>query len=296
MEMRNPVLLEDNAGDVVAKAQRGLGLDDATLAALSGLPETLVYAVKEGLLDPDALRQIAPVLELDIDALLGLACHAWPSVPAMPEEGFARFSTPFGQGLHVNNFLAWSPATREAAIFDTGTSPGALFTFIRERGIAPVRAIFITHAHHDHVAALGELVVATGAKVWLSAREPFPSAPVGICPFDAGASFPIGDLLVETLDVCGHSPGQTAFLITGLSRRVIVVGDALFAGSMGGCSGTYHEQRCNTAARILSQAPDTLIAPGHGPVTSPAIEWRHNPVFAKKAWHAFQLVREQAGA
>ena len=62
---------------------------------------------------------------------------------------------------------------------------------------------------------------------------------------------------------------------------MVVSGDALFAGSMGGCAGAYAEQLGNTARHILTLPGSTLVAPGHGPLTTVARELAHNPFFAR---------------
>ena len=71
-------------------------------------------------------------------------------------------------------------------------------------------------------------------------------------------------------------------VITGLARPLAVVGDALFAGSLGGAPGAYAEQLDNTAQKILTLPGDTLVAPGHGPLTTVAAERAHNPFFSNR--------------
>ena len=231
--MLRSVPMEDSFSDVVWKAQRGLGVDDATLAVRSGVPIGELRRMYSGVADRHVLRAVASVLELDVDALTALACgDCYAVLPVVSEvEGLACFNTPFGAGLSVNNFLVLDVFSCEAAVFDTGTDVAALVGLVCERGLR-VRNVFITHTHHDHVDALGALVAAIGkgVVVRVSERELFP----GAVAFDDAAVFELGALCVKVLPTWGHSPGLTTFLVNGLAQPLAIVGDALFAGSMGG--------------------------------------------------------------
>ena len=55
----------------------------------------------------------------------------------------------------------------------------------------------------------------------------------------------LGALSIEPRLTRGHSEGGTTYVVTGLSRPVAIVGDAIFAGSMGGAANA-HLQRGET--------------------------------------------------
>src|SRR5260370_179726 len=77
---------------------------------------------------------------------------------------------------------------------------------------------------------LVRLEAGTGGKGWVRGRE----ALAGAEAFADGKTFAVGGLRIEARRTSGHARGGTSFVVTGLARRVAVVGDALFAGSMGG--------------------------------------------------------------
>ena len=68
----------------------------------------------------------------------------------------------------------------------------------------------------------------------------------------------------------------------GLARPIAIVGDSLFAGSMGGGNVSYNDAVKNNLEKILTLPDDTIICPGHGPMTSVGEEKKHNPFFASK--------------
>jgi len=90
----------------------------------------------------------------------------------------------------------------------------------------------------------------------------------------------LGEIAIKTLSTWGHSPGQTTFYVTGLSYPLAVVGDSLFACSMGGSQAHYADQYKNDVEKILRLPKNTVLACGHGPLTTVAQEKRHNPFFA----------------
>ena len=77
----------------------------------------------------------------------------------------------------------------------------------------------------------------------------------------------------------GHSVGGTTYVIEGLERPVAIVGDAMFAGSMGGGKISFQDALENNRTKILSLPGNTVLCPGHGPLTSVAEEKAHNPFF-----------------
>lgn len=270
--------LEDNFNDILGKTRRGWRIQDSQITKRAGITqETLVALLSGDASDEPALRAVAKVLGLSGEALSALAQGAW--YPEQPDafDGFAMFTTTYGD-MTVNSFLVWDPETREAAAFDTGATCDAMLEFAKTKGLN-IGAIFLTHTHPDHIADLEKLAGETGAEVFTEEREP--AFAVETQTFREGSFFRIGGLSVDALSTCGHSPGQTTFFITGLEKPVAIVGDSLFAGSMGGSAEHFAEQRRNTGEKILTLPADTVIAPGHGPLSTVAQERKHNPFFAK---------------
>lgn len=266
-----PIALEDNFADVVGKAQRGLGLADRDLAARAGISMAALNRVKDEQHDAAVLRKIAPVLGLNARALAEL-----PRYRPAPIElaGLASFSTAYG-AMRVNSYLVWDAASGDAAAFDTGTDCAAMVKMLHSKNLK-LTGIFLTHTHGDHVADLNRLRSETGAPVFVSKREPLHGAET----FEAGREFPCGRLRIETRSTWGHSRGGTTYLVHGLERPVAAVGDAVFAGSMGGGMVSYADALRTNREQILTLPPETVLCPGHGPLTTVGEEQRHNPFFA----------------
>lgn len=267
--------IEDLFEDIIAKAMRGRGISEQTLAHLTGQPGDVLARLCRGeLCDEAVLGKVARALQLDADALLLAASKAWhPRPVSLP--GLAQFNTPY-RAMRVNAYLIWDPVSKQGACFDTGTDCRPMIEKARAEGIT-IGGLFITHTHNDHIADLARLKELAGNPPCHSnAAEPWPSTTT----FRAGALFSIGSLQVETRTTSGHSAGGTTYVISGLARPVAVVGDALFAGSMGGGMVSFQDAWENNLYKILSLPDDTVICPGHGPLTSVGEEKRHNPFFA----------------
>jgi hydroxyacylglutathione hydrolase len=176
----------------------------------------------------------------------------------------------------VNAYLIWDPATREAVAFDTGADCGGMLERV-ERENLQVKLILLTHAHPDHVADLARLRKATGAPVYISELEPEEGAE----PIAEGKSFEVGALKIEARLTSGHSPGGITYVVIGLAKPVAIVGDSLFAGSMGGGNVSYQDALRNNREKILTLPDETVVCPGHGPLTSVGKETRDNPFFAR---------------
>lgn len=261
--------LEDCFNDVVGKAQFGLGLSDDALAAAAGIEPGVLRRVKQGEIDKAALSRLAPALQLHGPALLALAENAWRPEP-VTLTGLEGFTTTYGD-MTVNAYLVYDPATREAAVFDTGATAAGIVTRLRELGLT-LRQLFLTHTHADHVAD----IAGVGApEILVSEREPHPDART----FAPGASWQLGGLRIESRSTWGHSKGGTTFVVEGLARPLAIVGDAIFAGSMGGGKVSYTDALATNRREILSLPDATVIAPGHGPLTSVGEEKAHNPFF-----------------
>jgi len=71
--------------------------------------------------------------------------------------------------------------------------------------------------------------------------------------------------------------------VSGLARPIAIVGDSLFAGSMGGGNVSYRDALRTNFEKILTLPDQTIICPGHGPMTTVGEEKEHNPFFARRA-------------
>jgi len=273
--MTMSIALEDNFADVIGKAQRGLRISDSELARHTGMTLGQIRGARDGDFEERTLRAIAPILALDPGSLVDLAEEKW-----RPEEigldGLAQFSTRYGDIL-VNAYLVWNPETRAAVAFDTGADCSEMLRFATKNKLA-VKMILLTHAHPDHVADLPRLREETGAHVFAPDRESVPGAE----SINEGKHFQLGQIDIETRMTWGHSPGGMTFVVSGLARGIAIVGDSLFAGSMGGGNVSYPDALRNNLEKILTLPNDTVICPGHGPMTTVGEEKTHNPFFAGK--------------
>jgi hydroxyacylglutathione hydrolase len=268
--------LEDNVGDIIGKAQRGLGISDSKLAEKAGVSSETIRKLREGDVDAAALLNVAPILGLNGQALCELAKGKWHPEKIEEHDGLAQFNTDC-QGMAVNAYLVWDPSSRAAVAFDTGGDSSEMVRFANRHKLN-VQLILLTHAHPDHVADLPRLREETGADVFTPAREPVPGAEL----IDEGKRFRLGNLQIDTRSTWGHSPGGMTFVVTGLARPIAIVGDSLFAGSMGGGNVSYQEALRNNLEKILTLPDETIVCPGHGPMTTAGEEKQHNPFFAGK--------------
>jgi glyoxylase-like metal-dependent hydrolase (beta-lactamase superfamily II) len=267
-----PIPLEDNVSDIIGKAQRGLGISDSELAERAGVTTEKVRRLRSGELDNDAIDRVAPILKLSGAGLRKLASGKWEPVEEIA--GLAQFNTTY-HDMTVNAYLVWDPATRDAVAFDTGADCGEMLERIHQEKLK-VRLILLTHAHPDHVADLQRLRKVTDAPVYISEFEP----EQGAQPIAEGKRFEVGSLKIEARLTSGHSRGGITYVVTGLTRPVAIVGDSLFAGSMGGGNVSYEDAVRNNREKILALPGDTIVCPGHGPLTTVETEKRDNPFFA----------------
>ncbi|MFM1768818.1 MAG: hypothetical protein RJA22_1347 [Verrucomicrobiota bacterium] len=264
--------LEDSASDIVGKAQRGLKLSDEGLARQAGVAPEALAAAKAGQADAAVLRALAAPLGLGAERLVAMASKAYQPQPRHVA-GLAQFNTVY-EDMTVNSYLAWKPGQGGAVAFDTGADCGPMLEFARAQGLK-IELILLTHIHTDHILDLARLKAATGAVARVSAVEPTPGAE----PFTLPQQFAAGGLQMEARPTSGHAAGGITYVIQGLAQPVAVVGDALFAGSMGGGMVSYADALANNRRHILTLPDNTVVCAGHGPLTTVGEEKLHNPFY-----------------
>lgn len=261
-------MLEDHAGDVLRKAMMGRGLSPSELATRAGVSAATLDDFLEGGFDEDAARAMARVLDLDEVAFLSLPDYA-PKPVAV--QGVQRIDLPFGC-LRVNAWLIVKGDTR--ILVDTGEDGPSLRFGLSEMHPGKPTSVLITHGHRDHIGGLhyllDEKIPAMGWNI--DGADPLgPNENREMC----GISF-------RTVDLSGHYTPALGFLVEGLAKPVLAVGDAIFAGSMGGCKTTESYQialeRIREVCSVLED--DTILLPGHGPATTLGEERRSNPFLA----------------
>jgi glyoxylase-like metal-dependent hydrolase (beta-lactamase superfamily II) len=268
-----PIPLEDNFNDIIGKAMRGLKLTDAQVADRANVPTADVQSLREGAWDETTARKVAPVLALGADVLAALGNKGYQPAP-IALDGLAQFNTPY-EDMTVNSYLVWDPASRAAVAFDTGADCTEMLTFAAAKNLT-IRLILLTHTHGDHIFDLDRLKEKTGAPAFVNEREPIDSAE----EFAVGRTFEAGALRIESRLTWGHSKGGITYVVTGLAQPIAIVGDAVFAGSMGGGGVSYEAALHTNRTEIFTLPDDTILCPGHGPLTTVGEQRRCNPFFA----------------
>ena len=272
------MILEDHAGDVVGKARKGLGIDPAQVAKAIGMNDEQYSNFEEyGTYDelPD-MAKVGELLQLNPDKLLTILSGWYPRAASLEANKTVRQITT-NEGMEVHCYLVWDTASGEAGLFDTGWSAEPIVTLLNENNLT-LKHLFITHTHHDHIGALTPL------------RKQFPDAALHSSSPNApddqrnkpGQVTELGSLQITTRETPGHADDGVTYVIDNFpsfAPKVAIVGDAIFAGSMGGAPDHYQLAREKVQSEILSLSAETLLCPGHGPVTTVAEQNAVNPFF-----------------
>jgi hydroxyacylglutathione hydrolase len=177
----------------------------------------------------------------------------------------------------VNCFLVWDEVSREAALFDTGFDAKPILDCIAENRL-DLKYVFITHSHYDHVTELPKIRAAFPK---VRVRSSSKSAPVDQRNKTAEIVH-LGGLRVTHRDTPGHAEDGVTYMVGNWQEDapyVAVVGDTIFAGSMGRGNPDWNLAKQKVRDQILTLPADTLLCPGHGPLTTVTEEKEHNPFF-----------------
>ena len=271
--------LEDEFGDIIGKARRGQRFSLAQTATAAGIPESQLSGMEQYTVQPTEAQvyRLAEVLNLDGAKLLDIAMERWTPNPVEssgnPALDVVTISAPVG-GWPVNAYLLICKATEEAAIVDTAAHPRLILEQLDARKVQPT-AILLTHAHRDHADGLPQLQQAAGVQTYIHKNEPEPRSAQPLKQVDHGDVLTVGGLTVTVVDTPGHTPGGCSFL----TQTAAFVGDAIFAGSVGGPNISYEDEINSVRDNLLSLADDVRLFPGHGPATTVGEEKAHNPFF-----------------
>jgi glyoxylase-like metal-dependent hydrolase (beta-lactamase superfamily II) len=273
--------LEDELGDVLEKAARHAALTVEGLAKASGVELTRIQDAIDYRpeLTQAELGRLARTLDLNEVGLNALAQGAYPEAELTGLPFLVHpLRMPFGVG--VANAYVVSTGGNTAILFDTGASHAELHRAWPER-IQEIESVYVTHYEAEHIGGLEVVLRETGLDHFYGP----PNGRWALCRgLGESETVQYDRISVTAFNTPGHAAEHNCYLVrdtTGTTGPgLLISGDLIFAGSLGG--GYFCCQRQLThSRRILGLLPDdTIIAPGHGPLTTAANERRFNPFLA----------------
>jgi hydroxyacylglutathione hydrolase len=189
-----------------------------------------------------------------------------------------------------NCYIVSDPATGSTAIVDPGSEGERIIAEV-ERGTHEVEAIWVTHAHIDHIGAIATVKRRWNVPIYLHPLDqalyrvggrqaqlygiPYEEPPPPDIEFAEGQTVMLGGLTLAVMHVPGHSPGHVVLHGGGHA----LVGDCLFAGSVGRTDLPFSNaaQLEASLGRIAALPEDTVIHPGHGDSSTIGEERVSNP-------------------
>jgi glyoxylase-like metal-dependent hydrolase (beta-lactamase superfamily II) len=181
-------------------------------------------------------------------------------------------------------------------VVDPGLEPEKIIGYLDKLGIEPA-AILVTHGHSDHIGgneALKErwpacpIVIGKAESRKLTDPDlnlssmfgiPIISPPADVTVVE-GDIYEAAGFCLKILEIPGHSAGHVAYQIKDCDPPILLVGDVIFAGSVGRTDfpdGDFKQLAQGIREKLFSLPDDTILYSGHGPSTTVGKEKRSNP-------------------
>jgi glyoxylase-like metal-dependent hydrolase (beta-lactamase superfamily II) len=199
--------------------------------------------------------------------------------------------------LQCNCSIIGDENSREAMVIDPGDDIADVQAVIQKHNLS-VKQIVITHAHIDHVGGAMKLRAATGAPIlinqndhallkmldvqaaWLGMQSP------GVVEIDRSIGeldkVQAGSLVADVIHTPGHTEGSVCLYFP--AQQKVIAGDTLFAGSIGRTDlpgGSFEKIISSLYGKLLALPDETVVVPGHGPLTTIGAERESNPFLQK---------------
>ena len=200
--------------------------------------------------------------------------------------------------LQCNCSIIGDEATREAMVIDPGDDIDDVLAILGKHDLE-VKQIVVTHAHIDHVGGAMKLRAATGAPILLNQNDLALLTMLDVQAVWVGMADPgrveidqsvgsadtvkAGSLSAHVLHTPGHTEGSICLYFPAENK--LIAGDTLFAGSIGRTDlpgGSFEKIIRSLHQTVLALPDDTVVVPGHGPLTTIGEERENNPFLVKK--------------
>jgi len=195
--------------------------------------------------------------------------------------------------LACNCSVIGDETTRQAMVIDPGDEVDEIMAIVRRHGLT-VKQIIVTHGHIDHVGGAMKLKRVTGAPVLLNQNDYdllktadqvatwLGMTPPGKIDVDqdlsSGDVVSVGGLKAEVMHTPGHTEGSVCLHFA--QQQKLIAGDTLFAGSIGRTDlpgGNFKKIMQSLKGPVMSLPEETVVVPGHGPLTTIGEERETNP-------------------
>ena len=199
--------------------------------------------------------------------------------------------------LQCNCSVIGDEVSREAMVIDPGDDIEDVLAIIRKHNLT-VKQIVITHAHIDHVGGAAKLRTVTGAPILLNQNDydllkmlDVQAAWIGMASpgkvdIDQSVAqadtLKAGSLTANVIHTPGHTEGSICLYFP--AQQKLIAGDTLFAGSIGRTDlpgGSFDKIIRSIHEKVLALPDDTVVVPGHGPLTTIGEERESNPFLNK---------------
>jgi len=271
--------LEDHLGDIIRKARVACDVSAETAAKATGLSLEQFASLEESGTPPQKalFGPLATSIGLHPAKLENIARGWLPPDIYLTAWRALRVITTTDDDITVNCYLVWDEVSREAALFDTGWKAEPILNLVSEHQVH-LKHLFLTHTDDDHVAAMAAL------------RERFPKLLLhtnskNVPPQHrnrANDFIHLGSLRITNRETPGHTEDGVTYIIGNWPEdapHVAIVGDTIFAGSLARGKQSTDLLKQKVREQIFTLPDETLLCPGHGPLTTVALEKGNNPFF-----------------
>lgn len=199
--------------------------------------------------------------------------------------------------IQANCILLGDRDAGALAVIDPGEEAARIMERVEASGLTPTMVLH-THGHLDHAGGTADLVrrLPDGIPIGLHRDElqlyqgiqmqgqmfglEVEAPPEPTLWLEHGQRLELGGLMLEIRHTPGHSPGGVCFVVHGQTDSPVIVGDVLFAGSIGRTDlmgGSFPVLEQSIRSQLYTLPDETRVICGHGPDTTIGRERAGNP-------------------